>query len=875
MTIQANVEGVGTLQFPDGTDPAIIKATVQKQIAAKQSAAPAGGAAAQPGFPFSSVSTLKPGNRLPKLDAPELGDAKKDWKEGLTFYDNVALDNADNLREKQKYLNVVYGEKNVKIATDGSIAVMKDGKWVSATGPSKPKSALAEITAATPITTGMAIGAKAGLEAGASTRNPWGMALYSIGGAVLGAVTAKSAQEAQKAISGTLDKTPAETVRAYGDTALGAAGGELAATGIGKAISRIARGPLPKFATQVTPETNAMTDRVIAAGARPPAQSTLPGLKHVQWMETFAAKIGGANKAADTANAAYIQRRISGILENSGVAKSDVAPTIRELANPDSKIPTAEVGEQIKKSVTAHKDMIQGQVDQGLSDAQKLLDAQTSRLAKMTRAHATEGLATDVATGIKESRKDFGTSMSKVYQKVDSMVGDKALVPTAIINKEAQSILKRAPQSVQAQLTKELADIGIDLGQTKKAISFADAQRIRTILRERSDEGSLTRGATEGEFARLANAVDHAIQAAAKYPEAAPAVKMLNKADELYHAGIRKFDDATVKRLVTDMRAGIEPNPETVAAKILKPDNVARVKEIRRLVGKDAWQKVAGADYTNLITHATDETGAVNGMKLLRGVTERKALMTEIYGAKTANEITELAKSMASRDGGLPVEALAPGQIRTTLANVRAEEAKLNEFMKTNALSSLTNPKINPERAYKWLTQPNNGTALKGAIKLLGEGSPQIAALRQTALKEVLTNAKVEVASGTPSDALTKALNKYPTEQQKLLFPNGMAEDLHLLGREIKFTMAKLQDESMAGFGAGAVLSPATPFFVRIPIQFGMGIYTAIASNPTTIRYLAMGLRSPSGAVRNATRETIKQLVRTGALSPTMGGEEP
>ena len=54
-----------------------------------------------------------------------------------------------------------------------------------------------------------------------------------------------------------------------------------------------------------------------------------------------------------------------------------------------------------------------------------------------------------------------------------------------------------------------------------------------------------------------------------------------------------------------------------------------------------------------------------------------------------------------------------------------------------------------------------------------------------------------------------------------------------------------------------------------------MGIYTAIASNPTTIRYLAMGLRSPSGAVRNATRETIKLLVRTGALSPTMGGEEP
>lgn len=35
MTIQAQVEGLGTLEFPDGTDPAVIQATIKKQIAAK------------------------------------------------------------------------------------------------------------------------------------------------------------------------------------------------------------------------------------------------------------------------------------------------------------------------------------------------------------------------------------------------------------------------------------------------------------------------------------------------------------------------------------------------------------------------------------------------------------------------------------------------------------------------------------------------------------------------------------------------------------------------------------------------------------------------------------------------------------------------
>src|SRR5277367_3123459 len=35
MPIQAQVEGIGTLEFPDGTDPSVIQSTVKKQIALK------------------------------------------------------------------------------------------------------------------------------------------------------------------------------------------------------------------------------------------------------------------------------------------------------------------------------------------------------------------------------------------------------------------------------------------------------------------------------------------------------------------------------------------------------------------------------------------------------------------------------------------------------------------------------------------------------------------------------------------------------------------------------------------------------------------------------------------------------------------------
>jgi hypothetical protein len=862
VTIQAQVAGVGTLEFPDGTDPKVVQQTVKNVIAKR-----AGGAA--PATAPQSRPSFGAGDRSLITNMPS---QKVDWKSGLTLVDRMALDQADNLREKQKYLNSVYGEKNVKVASDGSITVMKDGKEIAAEGGSKAKGVFAELAAQAPELAGMAAGAAVGAEALAEG-GPWGLGIGIVGGAILGAVTGKSVTEAEKAARGRLDKTPAETVKAYGDTAKGAVEGELAGGVVGKVVSRLARGPLPDLITAAKSSAG-MTARLLAGGARPQAEATMPSAKHIQFVEAIAAKASGPQKAQAAANAGYIERRMGRILEDSGLSKDETKATVAELARGDSKIPTAEVGEHIKSAVTAHRDMIAGQVERTLADTNKLLDAQVNLIGKATGRLSTEGLAEDVAGGIRQARRDFGTSMSKVYDKVDSLVGDSPLVPTTVINKEASAILKRAPQTVQAALTKELKDIGVDIGpQGPKAISFGDAQRIRTILRERSDETALTRGATQGEFAALANAVDHSIQAAAKNPAAARAVNMLNQADALYAKGIRRFNDATVKRLVNDMRAGLPPNPEEVAAKIVQPGQEARVKEIRRMVGPDAWKKVAGADYTNLMTGATDETGAVNGMKLLRAVTERKGLMTEIYGARTANEITEMAKQMAVRDGGLPISALAPGQVKTTLAAMQAEQKTLDDFMKKNALSVLANPKANPERAYAWLVQPNNGTALSNAVKLLGEDSPQVAGLRQTALKQLLTNAKMSVAAGQAPDALTGALNKYTAQQQKILFPNGMADDLNLLGKEIQSLTHKLSDESKASMAAGAVLS--TPFAVRVPIQVGLGIYQTLLSQPKVIRYLSIGLRSPSGSVRNATRATLKTLIRSGTLDAAQDNDQP
>jgi hypothetical protein len=367
-------------------------------------------------------------------------------------------------------------------------------------------------------------------------------------------------------------------------------------------------------------------------------------------------------------------------------------------------------------------------------------------------------------------------------------------------------------------------------------------------------------------MSRLSDTVGYAIQAAGRDPAVAPAVKMLNAADKAYASGIKRFNDATVRRLVKNLESGLPPDPEEIARQIVQPGQEARVKEIRNMVGENVWKRVAGADYSRMMRAATDEQGQVDPMRLLAEIKQRRQLMSTVYGDNLSGKIEELARSLAVRDGKLPAEALAPGRIQQTLSALNQAQTEQNRFMKESYLALLGNPRRNPEQVYRWLVKPDNATALDEAVTTFGKDSPQIQGVRQAALKELLSTAKMNVADGKEAGALAGALSKYTAQQQALLFPNGMADDLNLLGKEVKFILRGDSDESKASFAAGAVLG--MPLVARVPVQVGIGAMQILLSQPKVIRYLALGLRSPPGPARQAARGMLENLLRYGAISP-------
>jgi hypothetical protein len=699
------------------------------------------------------------------------------------------------------------------------------------------------------------------------------------------------------------------------ENAVGAVARNSAGEGLGNAvtggISRVMTGRLPKMITGSTPENDALTDRLLTGGARPYAQQTMPSAKKLGYAQVRAEKTVGPSTAQDAANEAYIRGRVRDIMGDAGLSDQQADAMLAQLSKPNPKVATADVGEHVQKRVQAQQDMHESAVKDALTDLKKQTDESLTHLEALTRKYKPGDLGVDVAAGIQQARADFGTAMSKGYQRIDQMVGDQPLVPVDLIRKEAQRIARLRPKGAASGQIKEAAgglpggqppptpedvallqEFGIELpADPKGKISFADAQRMRTLFREAGDGGNMTRGVTAGEAQRMSNMVDYAIKSAAVDPKAAPAVALLGQLDAAYGAGIKKFNDAGVKKLVADMKAGVMPDPEVTAATIIKPGQEARAGQIRDMVGPDVWNRVASTDYRNLIDSATSNEGQVSGTALLREINKRgDGLMKVVYGDKQAASLRQAAESLARHDGKLSTDAMSPGRLQDTARRLDYEEKRTEAWMKESAISQLADPRMNPEEAYRYLVKPQNGHALAEAVRVFGKDSPQIQGIQQKALEELLSQVKYKGTDPRSGEALSEALDAYPEEMQKVLFPNGMDTDLHLLGTELKATMKSLDDEAMAGMGAGATLNKG--FWRRIPAQIHDGIYQNILQRPSVIRYLALGLHKMPPApgpgasaaeqafwnarveLRQNSKELIRNLVRYGTISPTAGSNE-
>lgn len=788
----------------------------------------------------------------------------------LNFADKVALSAHDNPQEKMLYLEKRFGKGNVR-QEGGKLTVTKDGETIPV--PDE-MGFVADTVGQSPELAGATFGGIQGAEAGA-TLGPWGAAGGAVGGAALGALTGHEAKEAVKGFTGTRSKTGKETAVDLVKTAAGGATSEMGGQVTGKLASKALSGHLPDFFTGGTDEGRAMTEKAWAGGARPPYASMAPDARKLARIEVDAEKLTGKYAAQDTRNQAYVLNEVRKRLEDQGIPNPHLNELMDQLKDPQFQFSGREAGDMLQKSLRAQSEVMEHAVQKSGEEVDKLLDQRMNGINHVIDSNPPGALTEDVEAMTRNAKKQFSDWATQSYDKIHQMLGGRAVVPVEPIREAARQIKSQLPQTAVSSMVKELAamgktnpsaedailmkEFGIELPPGDK-ITLKDAQRMRTLLREKGDAAALTRNTVKGDHLYLSNAVDSAISAAGEDPAASSAIAALRATDAAYKKGIAKFNDITFKQIAKSTRSGMPADPEKIAALILQPGQTAKVATLRTVVGEEVWKRVQSADLQNLLraTNSTNVVGkkVIDGMKLLEQLNQRGSLIKAVHGEKNAADLEELAKGLAARKGQMGVEALAQGDVKGALTQLRASEQKLDDHLKKNLLAELADPKRTGEDVYRWVVSPGHESRVMQVAKQFGEDSPQMGEIRQAALEELARNANIKAITEKGNRALEESLSQFTKRQQDLLFPNGLADDMRDLSKVIKFIYpfksGTVRDLGMAGMHAGSVLE--RPFLERLYRQGVASVTRLIVLHPSIARWIVVGRDPNTPWIENSAR---------------------
>jgi len=816
--------------------------------------------------------------------------ASGDWgepNEGLSWLDKVALAAHDTDQEKELYLQKVYGKTNVRRewGDDGhpKFVVTKDGRQIHVDSSGLGTSA--EIASQGTEMAGAGAGAEFGAGVG-SAFGPLGTVAGGVIGAGIGAGGGHLIEEGAKKVAGTFAKTPQELAKQTGKEALLGAGGEGAGKIVGAGARKVLSGRLPSAFTGATDESRARTLQAWKGGARPPYASMAPDARKLSRIEVDAEKLTGKYAAQDTRNQAYVLNEVRKRLEDQGIPSPYISELMDQLKDPTFAFSGAKAGKAVQDSVRAHGEVLEETVKQAGELVDKQLDTRISNIEHIIDKNPPGALSEDVAAMTRNAKTQFSAWAKDAYGKIDTMLGGREVVPVEPIREAARQIKGMLPKTAVSAMTREMealgkADIteedamlfkefGVELPKGDK-ISLKDAQRIRTLLREKGDAAALTRSTVKGDHLFLANAVDDAIQAAEEDPSATAAIRALRTVDGQYKRGIAKFNDLTFKQIVKSVRSGMPPDPQKIASMMLQPGQTAKVGVMRKMLGEEVWKRVHSADLQNILDRTSTVnvvgTRVVDGMKLLDYLNRPGAMTEAVHGKATAIELKELGEMLAARKGTIHVEQLKDGNVKQALTYLKAAERALDNHLKKNLLAELADTSRTPEEVYRWVVTPGKETRIMEVARRFGEKSPQMFEVRQAALEELARNANINAINAKGSRSLEDALLGFTKKQQELLFPGGFADDLRELAKTIKFIYpfksGVERDVGMAGMHAGAILEK--PLKQRLYKQAIAAITRFIALHPTIARWVVTG-RDPKTPWIDKTATILEGLTRAASF---------
>jgi hypothetical protein len=682
----------------------------------------------------------------------------------------------------------------------------------------------------------------------------------AIPGAMIGAAAGKGIEDLIKWTEGKFKQSAPEVVSGISREGAVAGAFQGAAPIAGK-VGQGIRSGMQRF-TGTTPTSRAMATDLSAGGAKPPIGSFAPEATSIEYKRQLRNMLAG--NPAESANIAYLTGRLNRILEQEGVGPQERERVIDEIYNTSSRSSTRAAGEAITGEANrVHSALLKEHEDIQTEVARRLQETDAN-LRKITQQRDAAGqplpatdtsLGKDVAGAIKSARRDFSKQMADVYKSADRMAGDQPIVPTALIQQSAKDLAHIMPPQALPPIIKQWAE------KAPNGITFEQAHALRTTLREMGETIDVSpSGQRIGNFKKMAAAVNQSIQDAEGLV-GRQAAAALRAADKQYAEGIAKFNSTDINRIVREMRSGIIPEAQTVANLVMDPGNVNLAKTVFSMLPQNVKDNVVRADLKTVIDQATRYTdrgeALMDGASLRKILDSRKNLMDATYPPNSLAVLRKHAAELAAFDGQVDVSALRnPTDITNLLQRGVGAMRAADEFVKMNPLGALVNgTPVQVDRALARLTMPGNESTTLQAARTLGIDSDAWKKVRSYALQRTFAQAveeKQSLAKTISGTAIDSTLNRYTKQQQDLLFPGGLADDMRLLAKEAKFLFPENQKDLGTSLAAASIKSGLWLNPIAVTKYITKSISGYIADHPRVLRYLAGEIRRDPKYARSA-----------------------
>lgn len=335
-------------------------------------------------------------------------------------------------------------------------------------------------------------------------------------------------------------------------------------------------------------------------------------------------------------------------------------------------------------------DKLYSTADEDLLTAQKMLDTTVEKeIGKVMAGLRRDGVVPkDLAEVLQLRKRVFDENLDSVFSKVNQTLRGQAVVPTAGIKRELERLVNESAADIGGT---KFAKMVNDLPEYA---TVQDVTRIRTALTDASYSPSLVADVNVGALGALRSSITAALNDTeislaravgmpveegmkvlgpknftASFKEMSDALGTLRRANNLYRAGMKRFDNVVTQSIMKQAQKG-QLNERFIFDQIIQKDNPEAFRQLMKAVrGAKFMEGLAPGE-------RTARQQLVNGMPLERARAEMNLLPEGSQARRLlAQEIrrveTRTAESAAaSRVGAETAEGLRQDLARMYLENV-------------------------------------------------------------------------------------------------------------------------------------------------------------------------------------------------------------